>query len=199
MKFCKNIIISLVILFSGCSSTHKNPLSPSDSDKTSYFYINSLNIDKAEKADSLTYFYTDSEPSIKLIRYFQEFSKYIGDKNGAVIISPNTGVERAYTLVNEISNCNKVEPTLWPVIVFEDRTKQGTCYPLYIQDVNYGSLIAVLDIIQQMIDSPNNRNKLQATHNTKDRISIFIKEHPSLKVIEGVLYKLVDLLGEKLA
>ena len=58
--------------------------------------------------------------------------------------------------------------------------------------------MTVLDIIQQMIDNPNYRDKLQATHNTKDRISIFIKEHPSLKVIEGVLYKLVDLLGEKL-
>ena len=50
-----------------------------------------------------------------------------------------------------------------------------------------------------MMINSNQREKLQATHNTKDRVGTFIKEHPSLKVIEGVLYKLVDLLGEKLS
>ena len=205
MKLQKQILVSLVILFSGCVSSTSNRIEnnsyfprDSDEDKTSYFYIDNLNIDKAMEANSITYFYTHSEPNTKLIQYFKEFSNKIGNKNGAVIISPNTNIKRAYTLVNEISSCKKIEPTLWPVIIFEDRTKKD-CYPLYIQEVNYGSLVGVLNIVQEMINDTNNRDKIQAIHNTKDRVSIFIKEHPSLMVIEPVLFKLIELLGEKLA
>jgi len=204
VKFQKQILVSLVILLNGCVSSTPDRIGndsyfPTDinEDKTSYFYIDNLNIDKAREADSITCFYTHSEPNTKLIQYFKEFSNKIGNKNGAIIISPNTNIKRAYTLVNEISSCKKVEPTLWPVIVFEDRTKKN-CYPLYIQEVNYGSLVGVLNIVQEMISDINNRDKIQVIHNTKDRVSIFVKEHPSLKVIEPVLFKLIELLGEKL-
>jgi len=202
MKLKIFILISLFLLV-GCvnynvKKTTTSYLPIKNEGQNSYFYIDNLNIEKAKSADSITYFYTDSEPNGKIIQYFKEFSKQIGNKNGAVIISPNTNVKRAYKLVNEISSCEKVEPSLWPVIVFEDRTIKK-CYPLYIQEVKYSSLIGVLDIVQQMMINSNQREKLQATHNTKDRVGTFIKEHPSLKVIEGVLYKLVDLLGEKLS
>jgi len=201
MKF-KILLISLFLLLEGCANSiikkDKSSYLPIiDDSESSYFYIDNLSIEKAKNADSITYFYTDSEPNDKLIQYFKEFSKQIGNKHGAVIISPNTNVKRAYKLVNEISSCEKIEPTLWPVIVFEDRTVKQ-CYPLYIQEVKYSSLIGVLDIVKQMMVDSQHREKLQKIHNTKDRVSTFIKVHPSLKVIEGVLYMLVDLLGEKL-
>ena len=205
--------IGLSILFLGCSSinesTENNYIQSNYSidktlkekdlfeSKSSYFYINIENLEEAKKAETITYFYANDNPSQELENYFLEFSKDLGEKNGAIIISPNTNVKKALYIVNKISSCNTIEPIQWPVIVFEDRRKRE-CYPLYLQEASYSSLIKVLSIIQKAIDNKANIDKEQFTHNTKHSIHDLLSEYPTIKTFEIGIFKFIDYLGNEI-
>ena len=165
--------------------------------QSSYFYINIMDIERAIQADSITYFYTHNNPSKEVENYFLEFAKEIGDKHGAVIISPHTNIQKAFQLINKVSSCEVIEPILYPVIVFEDKRK-NECYPLYIQEVNYGTLVKVLSIIQKSINNKNNIDKEQFAHNTKYSVKAVLDEYPTIKTFEIGIFKFIDYLGDKI-
>ena len=206
-------VMMLSLIFIGCSSSVNVEAKPKfklnnsikkhlEKDKllehkSSYFYINIMDIDKAKQADSITYFYTNDNPSHEIENYFLEFAKEIGDKHGAVIISPNTNIRKAFQLINKVSSCEVIEPILYPVIVFEDKRK-NECYPLYIQEVNYGTLVKVLSIIQKSINNKNNIDKEQFTHNTKYSVKAVLDEYPTIKTFEIGIFKFIDYLGDKI-
>jgi len=207
------IIIGLSVLFIGCSSTNENIKNNNYTQtnhsidkhlrqnnllesKSSYFYINIEDLEEAKKAETVTYFYANDNPSKEVENYFLEFSKQLGTKHGAIIISPNTNVKKVLHIINKISNCNTIEPIQWPVIIFEDRRKKE-CYPLYLQEASYSSLIKVLSIIQKSLDNKANIDKKQFTHNTKYSIHALLAEYPTIKTFEIGIFKFIDYLGDK--
>ena len=164
--------------------------------KSSYFYI--TNSDMVKDAETITYFYTHSEPSKKLRNVFFNFANRIGDKNGAMIISPNSNLKKQLDILMDVSKCETIEPNLWPTIVFEDKTN-NVCYPFYMNSLSDESkFMEILFIIDKALNDRSIINKKQFIFNTKEDVNRVINNFPNLDVIKRVVFLFIDYLGEKI-
>ena len=195
MKFKTAYFALSMFILSGCVNGKEIPERIINSGKTSYFYITSAH--EARQAKTITYFYTHSSPSSKIMEYFYLFSKRIGKSHGAIVISPNSNVDLSYTLVSEVSSCEIVEPSLWPVFVFEDREK-SKCFPFFVSNTEQGSIIESLSIIEKGMNASSRLDSIQFKHNMKKEINDLIDQHPSFSPIKRVLFEFIEYIGDNL-
>lgn len=186
-------LLGVFCLQSSCLMKDKTFNSAQLTNKTSYLYI--TNTKQIDNLDTITYFYSHSVPSQDIQKIFMSFSKKIGSHHGFMVISPNINIDLAYELTKQISNCNIMEPTLWPSLVFED-IKKKECFSFQYADINEGKILQTFLMILERIEGQGDLRKESFRFNLKEDLIKLIKNTPQLRPLERTFMNFIDYISE---
>ncbi|HEX8987189.1 MAG TPA: hypothetical protein VF816_04455 [Rhodocyclaceae bacterium] len=158
-----------------------------------HLYFNPKDLSHMDRFESVTVFFTDGKPDMKIADMFYQFAELIGQYNGATTV--NVREFKTYAGVLQKLNCRQLHPDQIPAVVFTAK-KQKYCQVFPSSDAK--ALSEVLAVIQRNLKCSSDVTVERLGLDARAAVMALADSLPGTKGLQRPAGELIDFLVAQL-